>query len=98
MSAKPITFEAIATVVEMAIADVSKRAGVKNLKTYVTVRLEQVLPADLAEQVKVETLNFIYPTQKGDEQIQSGDRVQLTIIANDLSQPDWFRMTKMLKL
>jgi len=98
MNAKPITFEAIATVVEMAIADVSKRAGVKNLKTYVTVRLEQVLPADLAEQVKMETLNFIHPTQKGDEQIQSGDRVQLTIIANDLSQPDWFRMTKMVKL
>lgn len=98
MSAKPITFEAIATVMEMAIADVSKRAGVKNLKTYVTVRLEQVLPADIAEQVKVETLKFIHPTQKGDEQIQSGDRVQVTIIANDLSQPDWFRMTKMVKI
>lgn len=97
MDAKPITFEAIATLMEIEIADVSKRAGVKNLKTYVTIRLDRVLPEEIAEQVNVEILSFIYPTQKSDRQIQSGDRVQLTIIANDLSQPDWFRMTKMVK-
>lgn len=93
-----IQFTAIATVTEIRINDVSKRAGIKKLKTTIAIAIEEITPLEIAQQCQFKHLDFIEKTQKGDEQIAVGDRVTLEVRAYDLAQPDYFTLVKMTKM
>lgn len=72
MSDKP-TVRVIGTIASLRVMDVSKRAGVKNLKSYVELEIETIEPAALRDRLA----RRIQLIKDGELEIAAGSRVEV---------------------
>ncbi len=80
------------TVTNIEIKDRSKKAGIENLYTYLTIKVDKISPPDVASELTVEELSFTRQTDIDvDPYISVNDTVAVTVVGNDFSDPSWFR-------
>ncbi len=94
-----VMFDVTGTVTNIEIKDRSKKAGIENLYTYLTIKVETISPPDVASELTVEELSFTRQTDIDvDPDISVNDTVAVTVVGNDFSDPSWFRIYKLKKL
>lgn len=94
-----IRFEVTGTVTQFNIADRSKTIRVKNLYTYLTLKVEKTQPANVASNLPVDELTFSSKTNETrDQEISVGDQVTVTVVGNNYTDPTWFRLYDLKKI
>jgi hypothetical protein len=94
-----VRFEVTGTVAEFNIADISKTTRVKNLHTYLTVKVEETQPANIASSLPIDELKFSWRTNEArDREILVGDKVTVTVVGNNYTDPTWFRLYDLKKI
>jgi len=94
-----VKFDVTGTITKINIEDVSKKAGIQNLYTRLTVKVETTSPPDVASKLTVDELSLSRKTIADiDKEISVGDKVTITVIGNNFSEPSWFRIYDMKKV
>ena len=94
-----VRFEVTGTVTQFNIAYRSKTVKVKNFYTYLTVKVEETEPANVASNLPVHELKFSWRTNETrDREISIGDQVIVTVVGNNYTDPTWFRLSDLKKI
>jgi hypothetical protein len=94
-----IKFDAIAKVVKINLEDRSQKAGVQDFYTNLTIEVESTFPPDILSKLPVKDLSFSRKTNHHvDINISVHDKVIITVVGNDFSNPNSFRIHEMTKL
>ncbi|MFM7365669.1 MAG: hypothetical protein ACKO11_14475 [Cuspidothrix sp.] len=94
-----VRFKVTGTVTQFNIADRSKTVKVKSLYTYLTVKVEETEPANVASDLPVHELQFSWRTNETrDREISIGDQVIVTVVGNNYTDPTWFRLSDLKKI
>lgn len=94
-----VRFEVTGTVTQFNIADRSKTVKVKNFYTYLTVKVEETEPANVASSLPFHELKFSWRTNETrDREISIGDQVMVTVVGNNYTDPTWFRLSDLKKI
>ncbi|AMS32375.1 hypothetical protein AEM42_08160 [Betaproteobacteria bacterium UKL13-2] len=95
----PVTFEATGTVTVYHIANRSKTSKAIINYTYITIKVEKTEPADVAANLPTKELRFSDLTNEArDREISVGDRVKVTVVGNNYTDPSWFRLRDLKKI
>jgi hypothetical protein len=95
----PLTFEATGTVTVYHIANRSKTSKAIINYTYITIKVEKTEPADVAANLPTKELRFSDLTNEArDREISVGDRVKVTVVGNNYTDPSWFRLRDLKKI
>ncbi|MBD2503497.1 hypothetical protein [Anabaena azotica] len=94
-----VKFEAIGTVKEFNIVDRSKTARVQNFYTYLTLKVEETQPTNVASNLPTDELKFSWRTDEArDRKISVGDKAIVTVVGNNYTDPTWFRLYDLKKI
>lgn len=94
-----VRFEVIGKITNIQVHDLSKRAGVKNLHTNLTLQITDVSPQEIAAKIESSELSFTRQTDSNlDSNLLVGDMVVAIISTYDFSQPEYFTLYDLKKL
>jgi hypothetical protein len=92
-------FQVIGIVIQLQILDISKTLKVQKFYTYITIKIEETLPAEIAVNLPVNELRFSGKTDEiRDRQISVGDQVTVTVVGNSYTGSTWFQLYDLKKV